>query len=220
MESRPLSSNPARVERLPPGVQFRGESKRSRAFAAMTGRVWARERGAGLPPSVTRTSDFVVRDLHTLLEKARVPPPYVLVGHSIGGIFVRRFATAYPSEVGGLVLVASAHEEQNYKGCQEDYVLSMGAPPPDPFLPAGKHLAWAVDIPVIVIEAGQRPNPQLAARMHEMQLDLARRSPRGELRVAERSGHMIFLDQPDAVVQAIRDVMLSVRSGEQRNPGR
>jgi pimeloyl-ACP methyl ester carboxylesterase len=44
-------------------------------------------------------------DLHTLLERAGVPGPYVLVGHSLGGPYVRVFAAQYPDEVAGMVLL-------------------------------------------------------------------------------------------------------------------
>ena len=44
-------------------------------------------------------------DLHTLLERAGVPGPYVLVGHSSGGPYVRVFAAQYPDEVAGMVLL-------------------------------------------------------------------------------------------------------------------
>jgi pimeloyl-ACP methyl ester carboxylesterase len=51
------------------------------------------------------------RDLHNLLERAGVKPPYVLVGHSLGGLFVREFARLYPKQTAGLVFVDSTHEE-------------------------------------------------------------------------------------------------------------
>jgi len=58
-----------------------------------------------------RTALNVVRDLHMLLRAAKVPGPYVLVGHSFGGLFVRLYCAMYPEEVSGLVLVDSLAEQ-------------------------------------------------------------------------------------------------------------
>ena len=52
---------------------------------------------------VPRTGKQVASDLHGLLEAAKVPAPYVLVGHSAGGLFVQSYARAYPQEVAGVV---------------------------------------------------------------------------------------------------------------------
>ena len=52
-----------------------------------------------------RTAREFAKELHTLLEKAKVPGPYVLVGHSMGGYTVRVYAHDYPEEVAGLVLI-------------------------------------------------------------------------------------------------------------------
>jgi pimeloyl-ACP methyl ester carboxylesterase len=57
-----------------------------------------------------RTSARIVKELHTLLVKAGIPGPYVLVGHSFGGLNVRLYAYTYPQEVAGLILVDSSHE--------------------------------------------------------------------------------------------------------------
>ena len=59
-----------------------------------------------------RTSQQIVEDLHTLLHNAKIPGPYILVGHSFGGPNVQLYAITYPDEVAGLVLVDSSHEEQ------------------------------------------------------------------------------------------------------------
>ena len=59
-----------------------------------------------------RTTDQIVEELHRLLQKAPIPPPYVLVGHSFGGYNMQYFAKAYPGETAGLVLVDSSHPEQ------------------------------------------------------------------------------------------------------------
>lgn len=59
-----------------------------------------------------RSAAVMVEELHTLLEKTGLKGPFVFVGHSIGGIVSRHYAVKYPSEVAGLVLVDSAHEQQ------------------------------------------------------------------------------------------------------------
>ena len=52
-----------------------------------------------------RTADRIVDELHTLLQRAAIPPPYVLVGHSFGGLTMPLFAARFPEEVAGMVLV-------------------------------------------------------------------------------------------------------------------
>ena len=52
-------------------------------------------------------------DLHTLLERADVPGPYVLAGHSFGGLYVMRYAAEYPDEVAGMVLIDSTAPNTN-----------------------------------------------------------------------------------------------------------
>lgn len=59
---------------------------------------------SGIDVSLKTDSDVVTR-LHELLEKAQVRPPYLLVGHSIGGAFIRLFESKYPNEVSGLVFI-------------------------------------------------------------------------------------------------------------------
>jgi len=60
-----------------------------------------------------RTSDEIARELHTLLHKAGVNPPYVVAGHSLGGYILRCFRGMYPNEVVGMVLVDSSQEDMN-----------------------------------------------------------------------------------------------------------
>lgn len=67
------------------------------------------------PSPNPRTAAIIVEELHTLLEQAVVEPPYVLVGHSKGGLFVRLYAHTYPDEVAGMVLVDSSHEGQELR---------------------------------------------------------------------------------------------------------
>ncbi|MEJ7900568.1 MAG: alpha/beta hydrolase, partial [Thermomicrobiales bacterium] len=63
------------------------------------------------PVPQPRTIQDIVADLHALLAAARVPGPYVLVGHSLGGLCMRLYASTYPDGVVGMVLVDATHEE-------------------------------------------------------------------------------------------------------------
>jgi pimeloyl-ACP methyl ester carboxylesterase len=58
-----------------------------------------------------RTMHQIVYELHTLLDKAGVKPPLVLVGHSYGGLLVRLYASTYPAEVAGMVLVEGGADD-------------------------------------------------------------------------------------------------------------
>jgi pimeloyl-ACP methyl ester carboxylesterase len=62
------------------------------------------------PIAQPRTAREVVAELHALLEAADIPGPYVLAGHSLGGLFARLYASTYPDEVVGMVLVDAYSE--------------------------------------------------------------------------------------------------------------
>ena len=59
-----------------------------------------------------RTPDLMATDLYAMLHAAGIPPPYVLAGHSIGGIIARRFYIQHPDDVAGILLIDSSHEGQ------------------------------------------------------------------------------------------------------------
>jgi len=71
----------------------------------MAGRGWSDDAPAA------QDGVAIAEDLHALLEHARVPGPYVLVGHSFGGLYVRSFAAKYPEQVAGMVLLDSTSPE-------------------------------------------------------------------------------------------------------------
>jgi len=93
------------------------------------------------------------------------------------------------------------------------------------YVKPGQRLEWHTDVPLVVIGRGtpfertardgsnaqtnRMTDDQFAAWDRiwaEFQRDLAKRSERGEYRIAEKSGHWIQRDQPELVIQAIRDV--------------
>ncbi len=82
---------------------------------AKTTRVCSYDRtgyGWSDPSPHPRTASGMAEELHTLLVNADIQGPYVLVGHSLGGLIVRIYTHSYPDEVVGMVLVDSTHEEQ------------------------------------------------------------------------------------------------------------
>lgn len=82
--------------------------------AKLTQACWFDRAGYGWsdPGPYPRTSAAMSRELNTLLHRAGVPPPYILVGHSLGGLNARVYTGMYPGEVAGLVLVDAAHEDE------------------------------------------------------------------------------------------------------------
>lgn len=64
------------------------------------------------PGPAPRDAKQIAAELHALLTNANVTGPYVLVGHSAGGVYARVYAAQHPDEVGGLILVDSMHPDQ------------------------------------------------------------------------------------------------------------
>jgi pimeloyl-ACP methyl ester carboxylesterase len=97
--------------------------------AAQFTRVCSYDR-AGLgwsdPSPKPRTAKVIAEELHTLLHNAGVTGPFVLVGHSLGGMDARMFASQYPSEVVGMVLVDSSHPDQDDRFPPEAKKLAAG----------------------------------------------------------------------------------------------
>lgn len=182
------------------------------------------------------TSQQIVRDLHLLLEKAGIAPPFVLVGHSFGGVIVRLYASLYPKEVVGIVLVDSVHEEETEKWLamipleiRKQMEASGGkrllgdvAIDIETSLKQMKAANWHTYIPLLVLARGRAsfdPNdyppplrslaPKGEELRIEMQKDLAARSTNSKLLFAEKSGHFIQQDEPKFVVNAIRQVVES-----------
>jgi len=99
------------------------------AIAKMTRVVTYDRAGLGWsdPSPYLRDAATMALELHSMLTNANVKAPYILVGHSLGGVVARQFAAKYPNEVAGLVMVDSAHEQQmkHFPGAVVKMVKSM-----------------------------------------------------------------------------------------------
>jgi pimeloyl-ACP methyl ester carboxylesterase len=243
-----------------------------------------------------RTAGRIAAELHELLTAAAIEPPYVVVGHSFGGLTIRAYASSHPGNVAGLVFVDPAHPEEWREPSAADRdqlqrgvalcrrgalaarfgvaalvarLASAGAldlargiaaavsrrtlrrPDEQILAPVTKLpmevravLRWmwtqpryfqalgsqiehvrasaaAIDLgpdygslPLITISANEITGER--RRLHEA---LARRSSRGRHVAASNSGHWIPIDEPQTVVDAIRDVVMAVRSSEPHQLG-
>jgi pimeloyl-ACP methyl ester carboxylesterase len=171
----------------------------------------------------------VVESMHDLFHSAQLPSPLVLVGISLGGVLIRQYEERYPSEVAGFVFVDSAHEEMEWR----DAAISTSFDPAwnnpqyleeNGLLPPRRHLAWHDDVPIIVLERTDLPPcsafpsltqaqcDQINHAWHSFQVDLSRRSRYGQLRPVTGSGHLMQQQKPEAVSQAVSDVINEVKS--------
>jgi pimeloyl-ACP methyl ester carboxylesterase len=144
-------------------------------------------------------------ELRALLARARIEPPYVLVGHSIGGAVARVFAAEHADDVAGVVLVDATHEGVLAVGA----ALREGGSSID-LRESLDDLARAAslgDIPLVVLERGRDGSEEWATAQRR----LAELSTQTLHVRAHRSGHVIHEDQADAVVAAIRAVVDAAR---------
>ena len=124
--------------------------------------------GSGLsaPGPKPRDARQAARDLHTALQNAHLPPPYLLVGHSFGGPLNRVFAAMYPDDVCGMVLVDPTQEEAIWwdRAHDTNYVQRFDAEGKDveASLNEAHESRIPENIPVVLITAmGPRPFPNI-----------------------------------------------------------
>jgi pimeloyl-ACP methyl ester carboxylesterase len=93
---------------------------------ARTTTVCAYDRaGHGRSDAAPARGADAARDLHVLLQRAHVRGPYVIAGHSLGGMFALSYAQRYPAQVGGVVLLDSMHPNQDNAFAGADRVLAV-----------------------------------------------------------------------------------------------
>lgn len=224
-----------------------------------------------------RTSENIVQELHAMLHNANVSGPYILVGHSFGGLNVRFYENKYPKEIVGIILVDASHEEESkvlpapapgylqtiligvvYLGVlrlcsylpfmrknlekqiekyslaiQKMYqsqksstkfwsaVIAEGALKNQDCQVLKEQAPSLGDLPLTVISAGKPMlDYELAKNFYSckqvdnmnkswelLQADLVNKSSQGRQVIAEHSGHIIPYDQPEVIVQAVREMI-------------
>jgi pimeloyl-ACP methyl ester carboxylesterase len=186
-------------------------------------------------PNPSYTSQEIVNDLHTLLVKANIASPFVLVGHSFGGMNMRLYASQYPKEIVGMVLVDSVHEDE-----MDRWVAMLPSEAKAKLSDADKALLarlaisegqvraarWHTDIPLVVLSHGIfNPGdyyglPAMAAQGEKLRLEmqeaLARLSSLSKHIIAEKSGHNIQRDQPELVIDSVRQVVDATRTSDRK----
>jgi pimeloyl-ACP methyl ester carboxylesterase len=194
--------------------------------------------GRSDPAPVPRTSLDIAKDLHELLMRAQIVPPYVFAGQSLGGMNARMFASLYPETIAGMVLVDSSHpdmypelakilpphkpgESEFLEGWRKGPDLSKTREWID--LQANGALVRATggigDKPLVVLTQSPDWNDPFAPDDVEPLIDevtqrLARQlltlSSDSKLIVAKQAGHNIQAEEPQLVIDAIRDVVTRV----------
>lgn len=183
--------------------------------------------GASQAPTVDQSAAAVGVQLRALLAALAVAGPYVLVGHSLGGLHALHLARSHPAEVAAVVLLdatapddvaaMAAHASPLQRGLQ---ALVDRLWPPDPHSEA-LHARASVQqlaalppfppVPLAVVSgtrpalAWLTPRAQREARARH-QAALARLSPAGSQVLATRSGHFPQLSEPELVVRVVAEV--------------
>lgn len=166
-----------------------------------------------------RTAGEVADDLDYLLTQTQVKAPYLVVGHSFGGLVARLFAARHLDRMAGLVLLDSPHEDiyeefaRVMKEIGKDPTEAQGTPQIETSLDQIRTEAESLDdLPLVVMGHGRnRPrqgytadqDAKMEAVWSLLQQRLATISRQGRYVEAEKSGHVIFQDQPDLVVEEI-----------------
>ena len=79
------------------------------------------------PADSPRTAEIIVQELRMLLQGADIKPPYVLVGHSFGGLLMQLYAARFPNDVEGMVLVDSSHPDQAHRTLDMEEIEGIAA---------------------------------------------------------------------------------------------
>jgi pimeloyl-ACP methyl ester carboxylesterase len=193
-----------------------------------------------------RTATELVAELHALLQAAGVAGPYVFAAHSLGGLIARLYASTYPAEVVGMILVDAYSERletlmppDRYEALKKlNQTAGTDTIIPIPGYGDVETMPWGGDndvmreaaadsplrpmplavlahgLPFSVPEASGFTSDELERYLRASNEDLATLVPDARFFAAAESGHDIHQDQPQLVIEAIRQVVEGVRAPE------
>ena len=180
--------------------------------------------GVGLSEDgpLPRDGERIAEELRQALRAAALPPPYVLVGASFGGLCIRVFAGKYPQEVSGMVLVDPTRDAEEFEKSlypelavareTADEARRSRVPPAVPLI-----LIDAVsqrEVPfasraIRELRAKNRQGIEAESRAYKTWIDTI---PGARLIVTHDSGHNVPIEQPQLVVETIREVVRAART--------
>lgn len=182
-------------------------------------------------PQAPQTGAAVLGALRELLADAQLEPPYVLVAHSLGGLYANLFARLHPDDIAGVLLLEATHPADRavLRKHENQLVRALGkvmALPQRLFQrnvhaelqcvdETARELAAAGPFPAVplrVVTGGLTPrawimSPGAVGARRAHQQELARLSPLGEQVIAQRSGHFPQLTEPALVLRTLEELL-------------
>jgi pimeloyl-ACP methyl ester carboxylesterase len=176
------------------------------------------------PAVADRDAASIVEELRDELQRRNLPPPYVLVGHSLGGLYMQYFARNFPRDVAGLLLIDSTYWQQGMKVDSTADTPYQSRTAVTLYMPlvmrrelkdsaaAGLEVKGSPSaplIPTIVLSStrlGVNETSEQRTQAVTFQNNIAADFPGARHLFVENSGHYIQRDQPAIVIDAIRDL--------------
>ena len=173
-----------------------------------------------------RNTIQIAEELHLLLEASKIEPPYIMVGHSMGGLHIQTYAMLYPEDIAAMVFVDPTPEElvDTLSAEVRENLILAGAPQAvldetgpglNASIPTFKSLPDLPDIPVVVLTSSYTGEGDVnISQWEELKTchqNLADEVSDGTHIVATKSGHYIQMDEPELVINAIQSVYDKVK---------
>ncbi len=191
-----------------------------------------------------RTLPVYVSELKELLRTEKIDPPYILIGHSLGGLIMRYYAYKYPEEVVGLILIESTPEHwfdyfRSTHSDEEINKFNMALDPDSNGSTGTTRKEWEQfemncqliketdipqDIPIRIISSAKYSDEHEAIGYHpedmnvwaEMQASFVNNSYDAEQIITVNSGHSIHHSEPELIIKSAEELVVMNRKGDDK----